>query len=717
MKSRHRKYLQPTHPKKRNIIKNIRQLALLLPLLSIPTARAQQAPAAAPLPATASGAAQGTTIPIGAPLIAPGSWAQALDGAHPRLLGPAEHLRALAKAKPEAYQAAKSADSIRDNIMAAGLVQAVEPGALTREQMQPYIDTALKDAGRGPTNQHQDSWIWMQEVVLAFDFFHDALTPEQRQQMVSWLNVQLDSFKDDEGGFHNSIQPKILTYLRIAYATRGENPRAGEFRDYALKYLYGGRVAPIFNQFGAGGGHTEAGWYARGSLWALVEALEMARRFEGYDGFARAPRFFYQRLALELFQSYPGLWLYGSERYPVEGDGSYLYGGHNEAGRHTRLLLSQYFRGTELARLSANFTQRRASSGPSELVNFLYKEEAGPVLPLESAPLSHIASGIGEVYARSDWSDGATWFRFNAGDYWTGHQHLDVGNFEIFKGEPLATESGEYIDFSSNHSINYLMRTIAHNCILVFDPNEKFPLKSTFRDGGRLPYANDGGQTKTWEWPVPDLEAWDARRAEFDRADITAYQNTPGFLFVAADCTKAYNPSKLKSWTRQIVFLRPGTFVILDRVSSTNPAFEKTWLLHSSGEPKIAGQTVSIAGAEGKGKLQVQTLLPQNATLRAVKGYNYRGQSFEEAKSGQSDAAPQWRLEVLPGQASADDVFLHVLSTQDSPQAARLISQGGQIGAEVGGARVMFGGAVGGSVSIGGQSTALRAGIEAGKFE
>jgi len=701
-------------------VKNLPRLALLLPLLSIPAARAQpapvQAPAQAMLPA-AAGVAQGAPLPAGAPLIAGSAWAQVLEGRHPRLLGPAEHLRALAKAKPEAYQAAKSPDAIRNNIFAAGIVQAVEPGTVTREQMQPYIDAALKDAGRGPTNQHQESWIWMQEVVLAYDFFHDALSAEQRQQMVSWLNAQLDSFKDDEGGFHNSIQPKILTYLRVAYATRGENPRAQEFHDYALKYLYEARMAPILNQFGAGGGHTEAGWYARGSLWYLVEALELARRVEGYDGFAQAPRFFYQRLALELFQSYPGLWIYGSERYPVEGDGSYLYGGHNEAGRFSRLLLSQYFRGSELARLSANFTPRRASSGPSELVNFLYKEEPSPLLPLESAPLSHIASGIGEVYARSDWSDNATWFRFNAGDYWTGHQHLDVGNFEIFHGEPLATESGEYIDFSSNHSINYLMRTIAHNCILVFDPNEKFPMKTTFRDGGHVTPANDGGQTKTWEWPVQDLDKWNARRSEFERADITAYQNTPQFLSVAADCSKAYNPAKLKSWSRRIVFLRPGTFVILDRVSSTNAAFEKTWLLHSSGEPKIAGQTISIAGAEGKGKLQVQTLLPRNATLRTVKGATYHGQSFEEAKSGQSDAAPQWRLEVLPATPATDDVFLHVLSTDDSPQPARLIERNGQVGVDVGGSQVMFEGAGGGSVTVGGKSTALRAGIQAGKFE
>ncbi len=663
-------------------------------------------------------------IPAPAPRIAGGAWAGVLTAAHPRLLGPVEHLRELAKSKAEMYNNLKSPDSVRDNVLAAGLVQAVELGTLTPAQMKPFIDTAMADIKRGATNQHQDSWIWMQEVVLAFDFFHDSLSPEQRKAMVDWLNVQLDSFKDDEGGFHNSIQPKILTYLRIAYATAGENPRAQEFHDYALKYLYEKRMAPILSTFGAGGGHTEAGWYARVSLWALVEALEMARRVENYDGFAKAPRFFYDRLAYDLFQPYPGLWQYGSERFPVEGDGSYLYGGHSEFTRHVRMILSQYFRGSELSHYASNYITRskNGSNSPSQLINFLYREDVQPPLPMDTAPLAHIATGIGEVYARSDWGDDATWFHFNAGPLWTGHQHLDIGNFEIYKGESLATESGEYVNFSSNHAINYLMRTVAHNCILVYDLNEKFPMKSTFRDGGHITPANDGGQTKTWEWPVQDLATWQAQRADFERGQITAYQNTPGFLFVAADCTKAYNPAKLKSWVRQIVFLRPGTFVILDRVVSTNPAFEKTWLLHSSGEPKINGQSVSIAGAEGKGTLSVQTLLPQKATLRTVKGYTYHGQTFDEEKSGQSDAAPQWRLEVLPSTPATEDVFLHVLSTDGKPQAAKLIQQvstrrSPRVGAQIGAAQVLFDGPLGGTVTIAGKTSTLRGAVQTGKFE
>jgi hypothetical protein len=70
-------------------------------------------------------------------------------------------------------------------------------------------------------------------------------------------------------------------------------------------------------------------------------------------------------------------------------------------------------------------------------------------------------------------------------------------------------------------------------------------------------------------------------------------------MYVAADCTQAYAATKLESWIRQIVFLRPGTFVILDRVVSAKPEYKRTWLLHSRFEPKIDGRTFGIANGAG----------------------------------------------------------------------------------------------------------------------
>jgi len=503
----------------------------------------------------------------------------------------------------------------------------------------------------------------------------------------------------------------MLCYLRIAYATWGENPKAKEFRDYAIHRLYESRLLPVLQEFGDGGGWTECGWYQRHSLWDLAHALELARRVEGYDGFARVPRFFYQRLAYEMLQPYPENRPDGTERFAVEGDGSDRYWSGDEAPHLLRDLLAEYFRGSELARYVAN--KPRVAEHPSALINeFLW----GPphdqqTLPIEGFPLAHLASGVGKVYARSDWSPDATWFRFECGDYWNNHQHYEVGNFEIFRRETLAAESGEYYDYLSNHDVNWLIRTIAHNSILIYQPDEQW---TQMRDGGRNTYYSDGGQAKKWEWTVSDLDEWKSRRESFTRGKIVAYENTPEYMYVAGDCTKAYAASKLESWIRQVVFIRPDAFVILDRVVSTRPEYKKTWLLHSRHEPKIEGKTFTLTN--GDGHLVVQSLLPKESTLQTIEGYTYGGHTFPPSGDRLADTANRWRIELSPAEANTQDTFLHVMSA-GALQPAKLIENDGRLGVRVGNAEVVFTGQLGGMLKTGGREFALQAEVRKGKYE
>ena len=69
------------------------------------------------------------------------------------------------------------------------------------------------------------------------------------------------------------------------------------------------------------------------------------------------------------------------------------------------------------------------------------------------------------------------------------HQHLDAGAFQIYYKGALAIDSGLYSGssgaYGSPHCMNYYWRTIAHNSLLIHDPQETF---------GRDGYGNDGGQ-------------------------------------------------------------------------------------------------------------------------------------------------------------------------------------------------------------------------------
>ena len=643
--------------------------------------------------------------PRPAPRISNGAWAGTLQH-HPRLLGPPGFVKQRAEQFPELYQETKQSDQL----LARGIVHAVE--GISDEDIQKLIERAMRRLDRGITNEHQDTWVWLTNVALAYDLFHDHISPEDREKMIAWINPHLEVYTDDESAFHNSTPSKALCYLRIAYATWGENPRAQEFRDHAIKKLYEQRMLPTLQEFGQGGGWTECGWYQRHSVWHGAEMLELARRIEGYDGFALAPQFWYQRLAYDLYTPYPRPRRdNGAEEFAVEGDGSDRYWQGDESPHVMRDLLAEYFRGSELARVAMN-RQRWAIAPGAKILEFLYRPDLDQdPLPMETMPLAHLATGVGKVYARSNWSPDATWFRFECGDYWGGHQHFEVGNFEIFRHETLAGDSGEYYNFLSNHDVNWLTRTIAHNSMLVFMPGETW---GRMRDGARNAYYNDGGQTKKWEWPTSSLEQWKAERETFTRGDIIAYQNQPEFMFVAGDCTKAYVPKKLESWVRQIVFVRPHTFVILDRAVSAKPEYKKTWLLHSRYEPKVEGDTYTIVN--GDGRLITQRLLPAPAEVNSIYGYTYGGLEFPPDNDRLSSTAIKWRLEESPEKASQEDVFLHVLTT-DAPQQATLIREGDKLGARFGDIAVVFDGPVGGTLTIGGRQFPLTAEVKTGKYE
>jgi hypothetical protein len=149
-------------------------------------------------------------------------------------------------------------------------------------------------------------------------------------------------------------------------------------------------------------------------------------------------------------------------------------------------------------------------------------------------------------------------------------------------------------------------------------------------------------------------------------------------------------------------------------VVSTQPDYEKTWLLHSRNEPEIKDQTSTITN--GKGRLVVQSLLPEKPVIRKIEGYTYRGQTFDPPQTNLTPLANRWRIEVLPPAPQTENAFLHVLTT-DEPKPASIVRKGNQIGARVGDVEVLFDGNVGGTLALSGRPLSLRAEVEKPKDE
>ena len=319
----------------------------------------------------------------------------------------------------------------------------------------------------------------------------------------------------------------------------------------------------------------------------------------------------------------------------------------------------------------------------------VWRDTGLSAVPPASWPTSTCFMDIGTAYMRSGWDYSETsedvYAVFRCEDFPSYHTHAHQNHFMIIRGNDLlAIDSGDYDSYGSSHNRNYFIRSIAHNTITVFDPNE-----TTW--GG---YANDGGQKTPHEYESP-IYCGDASEAGMYRGAIVAFEDTEDFTYVKGDATAAYASYKVSLFTREIIYLKPDVFIVFDHVTATSPSFTKKWLLHSINEPTIVGDVATIT--QGESRLFVRTLLPDPHTTSKVGGpgheFEVNGVNYPPSGTPVADAG-SWRLEVSPGTPSAEDYFLHVLYVADagvgSMPEASLVEAGDMVGVEVGGHVVLF---------------------------
>jgi len=654
---------------------------------------------------------------------------------HPRLLGSRQELKDLAKERTQAYQrvvavARQSGGDDYSKLISMALVYAIDDD---KPLGQAAVEKAMKYVN-GPIRQgHTTFGTDLALCTLVYDLCYDCWTAEQRERCCEYMNKTIEANVQSETHvFHNGWYGYKNWGIGLAcYATYYENPRAQEFLR-VLEEDWHSRAAPALELAGAGGGWAE-GYYIHYFLYEWLFFCEVARHCEGVDYYADAPQFFRHRAAASMFETYPGLGIYNSRRSIPMGDGGgRTFGGDRDKVLSARRILVNHFRDDPEHQVvhAFNETTPRSSVGTNAYKDFLWRDTTVRKGDLSSFRLSHISPGPGYVYARSSWDDDATYFFFKCGDRFTAHQHLDIGHFLIYKYEELAGDGGHYDEFGTTHDVNYHLRTIAHSTILVCDPAETWPGIRAGKVTG-----NDGGQRHNWphhNGAVVDPAQWLHERNLYDIADLVAFEDTGAYVYVAGDCTRAYAPQKLSCFTRQIVFLRPGTFIIFDRVCSTKPEFKKTWLLQAmkppfavsrASSPRSEGGTPStqlptaafgrLVVTNGKGRLFLQMLLPENPEVHLITGadlYAYGGRSYPPSRN--TGPAPECRIEVSPTQPNTMDYFLHVLTATGAEvtnvNSATATVTDALVQVKVDAATVTFSkDRVGGSIELAGHTAAL----------
>ena len=187
-------------------------------------------------------------------------------------------------------------------------------------------------------------------------------------------------------------------------------------------------------------------------------------------------------------------------------------------------------------------------------------------------------------------------------------------------------KSGNYDNVPTTpHFLNYYTRTVSSNNLLIADPNEFFSLFIGYWgcDGARqhdlfpapdsgkpVCIANDGGQRTMAPYSMVifsnDEEV--SHKDIYDTAKVTSFADNGQVVTWVADITNAYNnpryttpgnkPKVTKVYRKFAYFREADLFFIADTVDSTNPAFEKSWLIHAVDHIEVGGAVKKIDDGE-----------------------------------------------------------------------------------------------------------------------
>lgn len=309
---------------------------------------------------------------------------------------------------------------------------------------------------------------------------------------------------------------------------------------------------------------------------------------------------------------------------------------------------------------------------------------------------------MNQLLIHNGWGKDSTFISFSAAASLVHHGHYDAGHFTLFKRKPLATNSGTYGEYTSPHRLNYSIRTVAKNSLLILRPGEEVSGNGHLKDK-----VSDGGQRVTLPTgsAIQSVEDWISKQdsgPHLRGGKINGFSQVKGqYVYANADLTRAYNSTyyddnggdgKVSQVQRELLYLtEEDTLIIHDRVVSTRPEYTKKWLLHSINKPEVANTRV-LKGSESAGilesdsahaliqngdaYLQVTRVYPQDAKMRIIGGEGYR--YYVEADGDDSDLdginmikgerpgpwfdPAAWRIEIQPGMPRKQDHFLVALT-------------------------------------------------------
>jgi hypothetical protein len=339
----------------------------------------------------------------------------------------------------------------------------------------------------------------------------------------------------------------------------------------------------------------------------------------------------------------------------------------------------------------------RQSSGWLMMVNYDSKLPVEPSYKTLPLVMRLGKDAYEHIMFRNSWEEDGTLISYVSGDQYTHHQHLDKGHFLIFRKGGLIIDGGGYGNpMYGDNWANYSTRTLAHNNVLVYDPDEK-PFTGTmgtviFPDGGQRVQTGNQGH-RSWQEFISTRDSLGLNAADVLAFDYDRLSNN--YNYVKSDLTGAYG-EKVVWMDRQLLYLPHADYLVVrDRVISRKP-MKKYWLLHFEQPPVVSGNTpengitdydgTSIVRSErtdkmeiggrtiqNSGALFIKSMLPDKRIVSVIggPGYEYFNRFANKNFPNTSPFLPviepgNWRLETSTKEPETVTFFMHALEITDA---------------------------------------------------
>jgi len=453
---------------------------------------------------------------------------------------------------------------------------------------------------------------------------------------------------------HFGYRP-VLDIAAAGLALHGRRKEAIQYLAMSRGYM----EKTFFPGWRANDGAWQGGWdyYRQGAanlfkligIWSSATSEDLYEKIESNGG-----DWIRGHMAYLMYTMYPDL-------SPMESAG-FGYTPNQKGGTSTLFLLARAYKDKKAAE-HLRWRDKDKGGWRLGISQYLYyfpslRHGKAEQLPL---PLTRLfgKEGLGYVQMRSGKASGDTIVEFKCGDYFWSHQSMSQNAFTIYRKGRLAIQSGIYSGgYWGDHMLNYYRPTIGSNSILVIQPQEItwVPPRHAGQDG--VPnikgYIKEfGGQRSCYIHPdfgsAETCFTWKKylyRKTHdhyFETGDMKAYEAADRYAYAMGDATMAYNnpgavfkgnTPKLDLFTRQMVFLDKKYLVMFDRVRSLDPSYEKRWLMHSVGEPRMDGNLLhsevpyhletysagTVVIENGEGRLFCRTLFPEKFKIRKIGG-------------------------------------------------------------------------------------------------